>query len=181
VLDDAVAIPWVGQALAALPHQMQAPTEEVARGPHGRRVDVGLWQRTATAEDFGRAHVRQPGPREHALGRHDQTRTVRRDDLEEGDRGRRDVTMDEHLAGAVEHTHVHGLHVPIDPAVIRVLAVVESHRSSSCANAHLPCGQPTLASGSRGGGLYEDHRAAAVGTVAMVRAAAQRGSLPACD
>ena len=35
-------------------------------------------------------------------------------------------------------------------ADVRVLSVVESHRSSSCANAHLPCGQPTLASGSRG-------------------------------
>ena len=34
----------------------------------------------------------------------------------------------------LKDANVHGLHVQIDPAVVLVLVVVESHRSSSCAN-----------------------------------------------
>jgi hypothetical protein len=39
----------------------------------------------------------------------------------------------EHLTRTVDDADVHRLHVQIDPAVIRVLSVVESHLSSSCA------------------------------------------------
>jgi len=85
---------------------------------------------------FGRADIGQPVPREHALGRHDEIRAVRRDDLEERRRGRRHVAVHEHLARRVEDADVHGLHVQIDSAVVLVRSVVESHRSSSCANAH---------------------------------------------
>ena len=99
---------------------------------------------------FGRADIGEPVPREHALGRHDQTVAVRRDDLEERRRRRRHVAVHEHLAGAVEDADVHRLHVQIDPAVIRVLPVVESHRSSSCATCALALRQPTHASRSRG-------------------------------
>jgi len=57
--------------------------------------------------------------------------------------------MDQHLAGAVEDADVHGLHVAIDSAIVTVLAVVESHRSSSCAVAHLPCASLLIISRSR--------------------------------
>ena len=85
---------------------------------------------------FGCADIGQPVPREHALGRHGQISAIWPDDLKEGGWRRRDVAVHEHLAGAVENTDVHGLYVQIDPAVVRVLSVVESHRSSSCASAH---------------------------------------------
>ena len=46
--------------------------------------------------------------------------------------------MDEHLAGGVEDTDLHGLHVQIDPAIVTVLLIVESHRSSSYASRICP-------------------------------------------
>ncbi len=82
---------------------------------------------------FGRTEIREPVPREHALGRDDEMGAVRRDRLEECGRGGGDVPVHEHLAGGVEDAEIHRLHVQIDPAVILVLVVVESHRSSSCA------------------------------------------------
>ena len=82
---------------------------------------------------LGRAQVGQPVPGEHALGRDDEIGAVRRDRLEECGRGGGDVPVHEHLAGGVEDAEIHRLHVQIEPAVILVLVVVESHRSSSCA------------------------------------------------
>ena len=154
----------VGQELAPLAHEVQAPTDQITRGPHRRRIDVGLRQHAAPQQDgdlvginlvvlrlaavdglhrqrvaeherdaLRRADIGQPVPREHALGRHDQILSVRRDHLEERRRRRRHVAVHEHLAGAVEDADVHRLHVQIDPAVVTVLSVVESHRSSSCA------------------------------------------------
>jgi hypothetical protein len=41
-----------------------------------------------------------------------------------------DIAMHEHLARGVEDAHVHRLHVKIDPAIVPMLAVVESHLSS---------------------------------------------------
>jgi hypothetical protein len=38
--------------------------------------------------------------------------------------------MHEHLACRVEDADVHGLHMQIDPAIVPMLAVVESHLSS---------------------------------------------------
>ena len=106
-------------------------------GLHGQRV----------AEDerdaFGGADVGEPVPGEHALGRDDQAVAVRRDDLEEGLRRRWHVAVHQHLAGRVEDADVHGLHVEIDPAIVTMLAVVESHRSSSCASRALSLRQPT--------------------------------------
>src|SRR6267378_8485339 len=83
---------------------------------------------------FGGADVREPVPREHALGRHDEIVPIRCDDLEERFGRRFYIAVHEHLAGGVENTDVHGLHVEIDSAIVTVLAVVESHRSSSCAS-----------------------------------------------
>src|SRR3989442_7133500 len=45
----------------------------------------------------------------------------------------------QHLAGRVEDADVHGLHVQIRSAIVTVLPVVESHRTSSCAAASKPC------------------------------------------
>ena len=50
-------------------------------GFHGERVAEH------ERDGFSRADVRQPVPRKHALGRHDQVLAVRLDDLEEGGRG----------------------------------------------------------------------------------------------
>jgi len=86
---------------------------------------------------FGRTEIREPVPREHALGRDDEIGTVRRDRLEECGRGGGPVPVHEHLAGGVEDAHVHRLHMQIDPAVILVLVIVESHRSSSCARVRI--------------------------------------------
>src|SRR5207245_247690 len=68
----------------------------------------------------------------------------------------------QHLAGRVEDADVHGLHVEIDSAIVTVLPVVESHRFSSCAVAHLPCASLLIISRSRGG-LNENHALAADG------------------
>ena len=76
---------------------------------------------------FGGADVGEPVPREHALGRHDQIVPVRCDDLEERLRCRFHVAVHKHLAGRVENTDVHRLHVEIDSAIVAMLTVVESH------------------------------------------------------
>ena len=103
---------------------------------------ASAWPSTK-AMPFGRAEIGEPVPGEHALGRDDEIVAVRRDGLEEGRRRRRHVPVHEHLAGAVEDADVHGLHVQIDPAIVTVLPVVESHRSSSCAVCALALRQPT--------------------------------------
>jgi hypothetical protein len=86
---------------------------------------------------FGRADVGQPVPREHAFGRHDQIVAIRRDGLEKCLRGRRHIPVKQHLAGRVEDADVHGLSVQIDPAIVTMLAVVESSQLSSCADARV--------------------------------------------
>ena len=54
------------------------------------------------------------------------------------------VAVHEHLAGGVEDADVHGLHVEIDPAIVTMLAVVESHLSSPPARMRAyPCAEPT--------------------------------------
>jgi len=85
---------------------------------------------------FGGADVRDPIPGEHALGRDDEIVAVRGDRREERFGSRLHVPVHEHLAGGIEDADVHGPHVEIDSAIVTVLAVVKSHRSSSCAVAH---------------------------------------------
>ncbi len=68
-----------------------------------------------------RAQIREPVPREHALGRHDEILLVRGDDLEECLRRRLHVAVHGHLAGGVEDADVHGLHVEIDSAIVAML------------------------------------------------------------
>ena len=86
-------------------------------------------ERVAQDEDeaFGSAQIREPVPRKHALGRHDQIVPVRRDDLEERLRRRFHIAMHEHLAGRVQDADVHRLDVEIDSAIVPMLPVVESH------------------------------------------------------
>jgi hypothetical protein len=91
-----------------------------------------------------RAHVREPVPREHAFRRHDQIAPVGGDDLEEHLRRRFHVPMHDHLAGGVKDADVHGLDVEIDPAIVAMLTVVESHSVLLLRGfAHLPCVKPT--------------------------------------
>jgi len=129
-----------------------------------RLAAVNGLHRERVAQDegnaLGRTHIGQPVPREHAFGRHDQILAVRRDGLKERRRRRGHIPVDAHLASGVEDADGHGLHVQIDPAVVLVLSVVESHRSSSCALCALALRQPTQGVGA-GGGLYEDQAAAA--------------------
>jgi hypothetical protein len=88
---------------------------------------------------FSGAHVREPVPREHALGGHDQVVTVRRGDIEKGLRAARHVPMHQHLAGRIEDADVHRLHVEIDSAVVPMLPVVESHSALLLRDyAHVP-------------------------------------------
>jgi hypothetical protein len=94
-------------------------------------------------EAFGGADVREPIPGEHALSRDDEIVAVRGDNLEERLRRRFHVAVHQYLAGGVENADVHGLHVEIDSAIVTVLPVVESHRSSSCAVCALAQRQPT--------------------------------------
>jgi hypothetical protein len=60
----------------------------------------------------------------------DQIVPIRCDNLEKGLGRGFHVAVHKRLAGAVENTHVHGLHVQIDPAIVTMLTVVESHLSS---------------------------------------------------
>ena len=73
------------------------------------------------------ADIGEPVPREHALGRDDQVVSVRRDHLEERLRGRWQIPVQQHLPGRIQDADIHGLDVEIDPAVVTMLAVVESH------------------------------------------------------
>ena len=165
----------VGQQLAALPHEVEATPQEIARRAHRRRVDVRLrqqppaeqggdllgvdlvvlrfaavdglhGQRVAEHEGdvLGGAEIRDPVPREHTLGGHDEIVPVRRDDLEKRRGIRFHVAVHEHLAGGVEDADVHRFDVEIDPAIVAMLSVVESHsvlllrgmRAGPCARAH---------------------------------------------
>jgi hypothetical protein len=91
---------------------------------------------------FSGAEVREPIPREHALGRDDEIVAVRSDRREKCLGRRLHVSVHQHLAGGVEDADVHGLHVEIDSAIVTVLAAVESHRSSSCAVCAFALRQP---------------------------------------
>jgi hypothetical protein len=71
-------------------------------------------------------------------------------DLEERFRRRFHIAVHEHLAGGVENANVHRLHVETDSAIVAVLTVVESHRSSSCAVAHSPCVSLLASVGAQG-------------------------------
>ncbi len=73
------------------------------------------------------ADVREPIPREHALGRDDQILAVRGDDLEECLSRRVHIARHEDLAGRVKDAAVHRFHVEIDSAIVPMLPVVESH------------------------------------------------------
>ena len=81
-------------------------------------------------DPFGRAAIGEPIPREQALGGHDQFVTVRGHHREQGLRCRRHMAVHQHLACRIKDAHIHGLHVKIDPAIVTMLAVVESHLSS---------------------------------------------------
>src|SRR5437870_6275371 len=83
----------------------------------------------------------------------------------------------QHLAGGVENADVHGLHVEIDSAIVTVLAVVESHRSSSCAVARFVPAAAYWQSVGAGGGLNKNHRVAAVGRGSRSAAAGEREML----
>ena len=53
------------------------------------------------------------------------------------------VSVHQRLPGGVEDADVHRLHVQIDPAIVSMLTVVESHLLSSCAGRALALRQPT--------------------------------------
>jgi hypothetical protein len=74
------------------------------------------------------AQVRQPIPGEHALDRHGQILAVRRNQLEERFRTRRDVLRHQHRALGVEKAHVHRAGVKVDAAIVAMLPGIESHR-----------------------------------------------------
>jgi hypothetical protein len=72
---------------------------------------------------LGGADIREPVPREHALGGHHEILPTGRDRLEQPFRIGLDVAVHEHLAGRAKDADVHGLHVEIDPAVVAMLTV----------------------------------------------------------
>ena len=92
---------------------------------------------------LGGADIGEPVPREHALGRHDEILAIRGNGLEQRLRIRLDVAVHEHVAARVEDADVHRLHVQINPAIVSMLTVVESHSLSSCAGRALALRQPT--------------------------------------
>jgi hypothetical protein len=112
-------------------------------------------------DPFPAAEVRQPVPREHALDRDHEVVAVRRDGLEERLGTAPHVLVEEDLALPIEDAQVHGLRMQIDPAVVLMAFVVESHGSLlkrlavSCTN------QPTPSGVGAGGGLDEDQGLAA--------------------
>jgi hypothetical protein len=70
--------------------------------------------------------------------------SVGADNLKERLRRRLHIAMHKNLAGRVQDADVHGLHVKIDPAIVAVLTVVESHAVLLLReSAHLPCVKPT--------------------------------------
>jgi hypothetical protein len=97
------------------------------------------------------------------FGRHDEILAVRGHNLDKRLRRRLHVAVHQHLAGGVENADVHGLHVEIDSAIVTVLAVVESHRSSSCAIARFIPAAAYWQSVGAGGGLNKNHAVAADG------------------
>jgi hypothetical protein len=74
---------------------------------------------------------------------HHEIVAVRGDGFEERPGVRLDVAVHEHLAAGVEDADVHRLDVEIDPAIVAMLTVVESHSLSSCAGRALALRQPT--------------------------------------
>ena len=111
---------------------------------------------------FGGADIREPIPREHALRGDDEILPVRGHHVEQGLRRRRHIAVHEHLAGGVEDAHVHGLHVEIDPAIVTMLAVVESHFSSPPARMRAyPALSLLTTSRCAGGGLNKSQALAA--------------------
>jgi hypothetical protein len=105
-------------------------------GLHGERVAEH------EGDALGGAQIGEPVPGEGALGGDDEIVAVRRDEFEEHGRRRFHVAMDEHLALGPQDADVHRARVQIDPAVVAVLAGVESHGSSSCADARAGCRRP---------------------------------------
>ena len=88
---------------------------------HGQRVPEHK------GDAFGRTDIGEPVPREHAFRRDDQVVAVWRDRLTERVGLRFHFPVHERLAHGVEDAHAHGFHVEIDPAIVAMLTVVESH------------------------------------------------------
>ena len=105
---------------------------------HGERVAEH------EGDALGSAQIREPVPREHAFGGHNEVVAVRGDRLKERFRIRLRVAVHEHLAGGVEDADVHRFYVEIDAAIVTMLTVVESHsvlllrgmRAFPCAEAY---------------------------------------------
>jgi hypothetical protein len=76
---------------------------------------------------FRRADIGEPVPGERAFCGHNQVVAVRGDRLPERVGIRFHVAVHKRLASGVENAHVHRLHVEIDPAIVTMLTVVESH------------------------------------------------------
>jgi hypothetical protein len=86
---------------------------------------------------FPVTEVCEPVPGEGAFGRDDQVVAVGSHDVEECRGVRLDVAMDEHGSLGIEDADVEASGVEIDAAVVAMLTAVESHGSSSCADARL--------------------------------------------
>jgi hypothetical protein len=95
-------------------------------------------------EAFPGTEVGHPVPREHALGGDDEIVAVRRDRLETCLGRRLHVAVHEYLIRRVKDADVHRFDVEIDPAIVAMLTVVESHsvlllrgiRAFPCAEAY---------------------------------------------
>jgi hypothetical protein len=86
---------------------------------------------------FPSAEIGQPVPGVDALDADDEAVPVGLDHFEEGAGVGRAVLVDEDFAVGVEDAEAHGSRVQVDPAPVAVLSVVESHGSSSCADARV--------------------------------------------
>jgi hypothetical protein len=93
-----------------------------------------------------RAQIREPVPGKDALAGDDEALAVRGDRLEECLGRRREIALEDDLAGGIEDAHAHRVRVEVDAAVKAVLARVESHRvspSARKARLFLTCAETT--------------------------------------
>jgi hypothetical protein len=105
---------------------------------------------------FLQAEISQPVPGEDAFGGNDDVITIGSDDREERIRIRREVFVDDGFSCAGEDADIHGPGMKVDPAVVLMFTVVESHEASffdwvalrHLANAKIAC---------QGGGLNKYH------------------------
>ena len=150
----------VREQLSPLPHQMQPTADQVPRRAHRCGVDVGLWQeaarkRLAILNESSLSFLALPPwiafiasawPNTNAIPSAAHTSAsqyhVNMHSAATTRSSRYGATTSSKASGStahcdarapgpcVEDAHVHGPHVEIDPAIVTMLAVVESHLSS---------------------------------------------------